>query len=122
MADEHDTDRALKGGGLREVFEVLYTARQRWHWRSLLDNARRRGDTTHIPLYEKELAAFPEVSPLEGIAAATRLGPLTEDARTALVIDAREQGATWAKVAAALNVTSQSAWEKYHAVVEANQD
>jgi transposase-like protein len=40
--------------------------------------------------------------------------PWADDRQTELVKLAREQGTTWAEIAAAIGVTRQAAWERWH--------
>lgn len=112
LATGADIDRLLDSDYDRHWLLVLETYQERrWLHRRL--SQADEGSTTAAEL-AAELAELAEVSALQALRATKQLLDGLLDQRRRLMIDARDEGASWADIGAALDVSRQAAHELYH--------
>jgi hypothetical protein len=104
-----DVERIAQVGDERELMALRDTYFHRRSYADMLAKATpdRRG------LWEASLAETAEVTPLQALAAGHRLARLLTGGRWYLMQDAREAGASWTEVGAALEMSKQGAADWY---------
>lgn len=108
LATGADIDRLLDSDYDRHWLLVLETYQERrWLHRRL--SQADEGSTKAA-----ELAELAEVSALQALRATKQLLDGLLDQRRRLMIDARDEGASWADIGATLDVSRQAAHELYH--------
>jgi len=112
LATGADIDRLLDSDLSFHWLLVLETYRER-RW---LHHRLSQADTGSTKAAEltAELAELAEVSALHALRATRQLLDGLLDQRRRLMIDARDEGASWADIGAALDVSRQAAHELYH--------
>ncbi len=112
LATGADVDRLLDSDLDSDWQLVLQTYRERRLLRYQLDRAAENSDkATRLAA---ELAELAEVNALQALRAAKHLLDELLTQRQRLMIDARDEGASWADIGAVLDVSRQSAHELYH--------
>lgn len=112
LAAGADIDRLLDSNLDSDWLLVLETYRERKLLRFRLDRAAE--DSEKAAELTAELAELAEVSALHALRATKRLLDDLLTRRQRLMIDARDEGASWADIGAALDVSRQAAHELYH--------
>lgn len=100
-----DIETVLTGGGVSDMIHGLYRYERHRTWREI----RRLSIGETRQQAERALAEIPVVSPLDALRLAARLMELLRDGRWLPMMDAREQGATWAEVAEAIGLEGADA-------------
>lgn len=90
---------------VHELQKIIDTHADRRMWQSVTA----KGSPAHAEVAAAALAELPEVTALEALEAATRLAELTAGRRWIDVMYAREQGATWAEVGEAMELSADEA-------------
>jgi hypothetical protein len=99
--------------GVRRLLEIWLRAQDRGAWQQIVDDT---GPESQAGLTAAgQLGALP--SPLDSLYAAAELARTVDASRAADVLAAREQGATWDDVAAAMGVEPWQAAETYRAAI-----
>jgi hypothetical protein len=91
----------------RELHGFWNTYHERRVWRRVIDNG---GDRE---LAERALGDLADVSALDALEANRRLVDFLEGRRWYVIQDAREAGASWVEIGAALGMTKQGAQDWY---------
>lgn len=117
LAAGADVDRLLDSDLGSDWQLVLQTYRERRFLRYQLDRAAE--DSEKATRLAAELAELAEVSALQALRADKRLLDELLARRQRLMIDARDEGASWADIGAVLEVSRQSAHELYHRKIRA---
>jgi hypothetical protein len=104
----------------RESFETWNQFHEGRMWEQARKQLRAQGDDPEqlLRLVADAAARAPAVSALEALAANARLVGLLSGRRWYVMQAAREEGAEWAEVGAALGVSKQAAWEFYKRKIE----
>jgi len=107
----------------RESFETWNQFHEGRMWEQARKQLRAQGDDPEqlLGLVANAAARAPAVSALEALAANARLVDLLTARRWYVMQAAREDGAEWAEVGAALGVSKQAAWEFYKRKIEAQE-
>jgi hypothetical protein len=95
-----------------EVYE------QRALWRSELARAEAEGNGQHAEVARVAMAQLREVEPLDALHANGELVQLLLGRRWPAILEAREQGASWAEVGEVLGLSAAAAWEAYRRAIE----
>jgi hypothetical protein len=98
-----------------EVYE------QRALWQSELARAEAEGNGQHAEVARVAMAQLREVEPLEALHANGELVHLLVGRRWPAILDAREQGASWAEVGEVLGLPAAAAWEAYRRAIDQQQ-
>lgn len=112
LAAGADVDRLLDSDLDSDWLLVLETYRERKLLRYRLDRAAE--DSEKVAKLTAERAELAEVGALHALRATKQLLDGLLDQRRRLMIDARDEGASWADIGAALDVSRQAAHELYH--------
>ncbi|WP_432850536.1 hypothetical protein ACQPXB_08175 [Amycolatopsis sp. CA-161197] len=107
----HDVDAIVQKGDERELMVLRETYFHRRAHAVLVAGA--EPDNPGRRLGERELAGTAKVTPVQAPAASRRLIELVTGHRGALMRDAREAGASWSEIGAALGMSRQAAREWY---------
>ncbi len=106
----------------RESFETWnqFHEGRMFMWEKARKQLRAQGDDPEqlLRLVADAAARAPAVSALEALAANARLVDLLTSRRWYVMQAARDDGAEWAEVGAALGVSKQAAWEFYKRKIE----
>jgi len=104
----------------RESFETWNQFHEGRMWEKARKQLRAQGDDPEqlLRLVADAAARAPAVSALEALAANARLVDLLTSRRWYVMQAARDDGAEWAEVGAALGVSKQAAWEFYKRKIE----
>jgi len=106
----------------RESFETWTQFHERRMWERAAEKLRAQGaDAERLRAVDDAAARVPAVSALEALSANARLVDLLTSRRWYVMQDARDDGAEWAEVGAALGVSKQAAWEFYKRKIEAQE-
>ena len=112
LAAGADVDRLVDSDLDSDWLLVLETYRERKLLRYRLDRAAE--DSEKVAKLTAERAELAEVSALHALRATKQLLDGLLDQRRRLMIDARDEGASWADIGAALDISRQAAHELYH--------
>jgi len=105
----------------RESFETWnqFHEGRMWEQARAAEQLRAPGAATaRLHVIDEAASRLPAVSALEALAANARLVDLLTSRRWYVMQAAREDGAEWAEVGAALGVSKQAAWEFYKRKIE----
>ncbi len=103
----------------RESFETWNQFHEGRMWERAGEKLRAQGaDAERLRAVDDAAARAPAVSALEALAANARLVGLLSGRRWYVIQAAREEGAEWAEIGAALGVSKQAAWEFYKRKIE----
>ncbi len=106
----------------RESFETWNQFNELRMWERAGQKLRAQGaDAEQLRAVDDAAARAPAVSALQALAANARLVDLLTSRRWHVMQAAREDGAEWAEVGAALGVSKQAAWEFYKRRIEAQE-
>lgn len=112
-----DVPKILADGHEHELWAVHQASVGRAAYEHVRILAAARGDQDGIAIAEQELARLPEVSALDGLAAAHALIRSLTGRRWIDMRRAREQGATWRQIGEALGMTRQAATDYYRRTI-----
>jgi len=116
-----DVEQALRTGDERELTEVWELLHERRMWEHARACARTRGQEDHERVADQALSKVVPVTALQGLTANARLVDLLVGRRWIVMQQAREDGATWEEIGAALGMARQSAWEWYRDRIDAQE-
>jgi len=103
----------------RESFETWNRFHEGRMWERAGEKLRAQGaDAERLRAVDDAAVRAPAVSALEALAANARLVDLLTSRRWYVMQAARDDGAEWAEVGAALGVSKQAAWEFYKRRIE----
>jgi len=103
----------------RESFETWNQFHEGRMWERAGEKLSAQGaDAERLRAVADAAARAPAVSALEALAANARLVGLLSGRRWYVIQAAREEGAEWAEIGAALGVSKQAAWEFYKRKIE----
>ncbi len=106
----------------RESFGTWNAFHERRMWEQAGEKLRAQGaDGERLRVVDDAAAKALAVSALEALAANARLVDLLSGRRWYVIQAAREQGAEWAEIGAALGISKQAAWEFYKRKIEAQE-
>lgn len=112
-----DVQETLATGDERRLLELWNTALTRGTWQEIANEARNGAISSdserHLQVAEEALAELAEVTALDALAANRRLVDLLTGHRWHVMRQAREEGATWEQIGAALGMSRQGAREWY---------
>jgi hypothetical protein len=103
---------------LSEALEVVNAQSTLATYRQTADIARAKGDQEWLRTAEAVVAELPQVSALDALQANARAIDLLTSRRWLVMREAREEGATWEQIGAALGMSRQSAHEWYSRQIE----
>lgn len=111
---------------MTHVLTDLLATWQHWSMRDTFrtsrDKAQAKGDEAGVKTMQGGMDEIPQVSALEALAANAELCSLLSGWRWMAMRDARENGATWEEIGAALKVTRQAAQAAYLKVIEGQEE
>jgi len=115
-----DVAEVLARGDVRELTAVWNTYGRRSFYQRALDERSGLTEKARQGLQEltEELAELAEVSPVQALEANRRLAELLTGRRWYVMQDAREHGATWTEIGAAVDLTKQGAQDWYRRKIE----
>lgn len=106
----------------RESFKTWNDFHERRLWEQTGAKLRAQAaDAERLRVVDDATAKAPAVSALEALAANARLVDLLSGRRWYVMQAAREEGAEWAEIGAALGISKQAAWEFYKRKIEARE-
>jgi hypothetical protein len=108
-----DVEKALATGDVPELLAVWEAANTRHTWQGAAQINREEGRTASAEVAERKLAELPDVSMLDALRASRALVELLTGRRWYVMQAAREQGATWEQIGAALGMSRQGAQDWY---------
>ncbi|QRP49058.1 hypothetical protein [Amycolatopsis sp. FDAARGOS 1241] len=108
LPPDTDVDKVVRSGDERERMALRSTYFHRRLVRQMLER-----DDANQALWEPELAASAEVTPLQALEASHRLVEMIAGGRWHVMRDAREAGDSWSKIGDALGMTKQGAQDWY---------
>jgi hypothetical protein len=107
---EHLDDRAL--------LQIWDHASDRHTWEKVRRNGQEAGDVERVRVAEGALAEIPEVTALDALKANARLVQLMIGRRWYVMRDAREAGASWDEIGAAVDMSGDDARDYYRQEIE----
>lgn len=114
-----DVEEALRAGdNERRLLQVWDLVSERGMWQHAVEDAWHRGDAEEVRGSQAVLDGLPEVTALQALQANARLVDLLTDRRWVVIRQAREEGATWSAIGAALGSTKQAAQDWYRHQIE----
>ncbi|MDQ0241405.1 hypothetical protein [Arthrobacter bambusae] len=114
MSEDLDVDEILRNGDEADLSRVWNLQHERSLWQRVID----RSDATHRGIAQEKLATLPEVNPLQALQANARLIKLLTGRRWMVIQEAREHGASWDEIGAALGISKQGAHDFYRRAIE----
>jgi len=113
-----DVDRIVDRGDERELNALLASYfRRRGDLRRLAEGVLSEPQFVH-----DELDRIAPVSAMQALRANQRLAEIALTSRWIFIRDAREEGASWSAVGAALGMTKQAAWSWYREQIERQEN
>jgi hypothetical protein len=108
-----DVEKALASGDVAELLAVWEAANTRETWVQAARVNYAAGRITSAEVCEEKLATLPDVSMLDALRASRALVERLTGRRWYVMQAAREQGATWEQIGAALGMSRQGAQDWY---------
>jgi len=100
-----------------ELLARVDQAYERLTWSEVLAGAERAGRAEHVAVARRALDDGPVVTALDGLAAATQLVEMVTGQRWSLMLAARESGATWDQIGAAVGASGEQARSRYREAI-----
>lgn len=108
MDAEKIREAARGGGSPVDMWNALQAYGDRRMWRMVrAKSAATPGNEKHAELAEQVLAELPEISDMQALRMSTLLANHLMGSRTRMMLDARENGATWTDVALAVGLADE---------------
>lgn len=121
MSEPFDVEQALKDGGDLELLRIWDLPAERRIQEGLLAASRETGSADDVAAAEDAWAELPEVTALQSLRANAKLVSVLTAQRWYVMQFAREEGASWSEIGAALGISKQAAHHFYRRKIEWQQ-